>query len=534
LQQALQAHREGVQLLRQLAKKMQVAAVAAVCGGKLGVLGCRLPPPHPWLQHALPQQQLVMMVQQDVSHSTTSAPPHTPPPASTGAPVGCCGDSGVTGDVDIGAHEVRGSAAGGSRHPVLLWQPVGPLAPLLQELPSYVSVPIAAAAVPIGNQQVPDTFADVCLAAVLHQQQQEDLPSASGGCASAAGSSSSSSCGGSGCRLVMVPAHSVVLSSRCTYFEALLSSRWQQEQPPELHQAPTHAPAAGACAEPASSAGDPCAARGVQVDAVDRVAEEGSSGELQHRRMRLLVVPGADAATLTTLQRWLYTGQLEHRLLPSVVAGSLQHQERCSCAPAHVHKERQVEEQRAAGAPSSEAADEDAAAACVPGSGRRDKEQQQSCDLEGPSTAACSNGAPTLEVAGNALEQPADLDEQCAHLPQDTEEWPVLEGAVLAPCVSCAPATTFLRLWQVCDLLLLPQLQQQCAAAVAAELQQLPGRCLVTLLRLALEVGAAPAAEEVLARLQQLHGPAEDTAAVTGGWAAAVRAAAGRTLQDIA
>jgi hypothetical protein len=66
----------------------------------------------------------------------------------------------------------------------------------------------------------------------------------------------------------------------------------------------------------------------------------------------------------------------------------------------------------------------------------------------------------------------------------------------------CHTCRTLLRLWRCADLLLLPQLQEQCLAAVeVAAVQLLPCCCCLTLLQDCCQLGVPPAADYIISGL---------------------------------
>jgi hypothetical protein len=250
---------------------------------------------------------------------------------------------------------------------------------------------------------VGDSFADVYLAAPVsmagssgrkHLQHACSSVSAISAQQEAVGVLLDSGAGSTGLRegsgqvqYAFLPAHRVILSGCCPYFEALLSDRWHHEEymPP------------------------------VQAGSLQEGPAQHASAQAQQQQAqaaRVVLVPEADIHVAAALQHFLYTGTLQVQLPAQVLntAGE----------PAHAAA---VAEVRSIG---------------------------------------CSTG--------------------------------------------CHQARTLLRLWRCAELLLLPQLQLLCVAAVATAAWQLNIGCCLVLLADCCQLGVPAAAEGLLAVLTHRAG----------------------------
>jgi hypothetical protein len=179
-----------------------------------------------------------------------------------------------------------------------------------------------------------------------------------------------------------LPAHRVILSGCCPYFEALLSDRWHHQE----YVLP------------------------MQAGSLQEGSAQHASAQAQQQQAqaaRVVLVPEADIHVAAALQHFLYTGTLQVQLPAQVLT--------------------------TAGAAAHAAA------------------------VAGVRSSGCSAG--------------------------------------------CHQARTLLRLWRCAELLLLPQLQTLCVAAVAAAAWQLDVGCCLVLLADCCQLGVPAAADGLLAAL---------------------------------
>lgn len=189
-----------------------------------------------------------------------------------------------------------------------------------------------------------------------------------------------------------LPAHRVILSGCCPYFEALLSDRWHHEE---------YMP--------------PMQAGSLQDGSAQHASAQAQQQQQQAQAARVVLVPEADIHVAAALQHFLYTGTLQVQLPTQVLR----------TAGAAAHAAAAAEEVRSNG---------------------------------------CSAG--------------------------------------------CHQARTLLRLWRCAELLLLPQLQALCVAAVAAAAWQLDIGCCFVLLADCCQLGVPAAADGLLAALTYRAGEA--------------------------
>lgn len=229
---------------------------------------------------------------------------------------------------------------------------------------------------------------------------------------------------------VFLPAHRVLLSASCQYFEALFSSRW--------HPTSTHAPMSSdpPCTLSAMSA----VTAPVGVSQAAPTAAEGLPAIHQQKLLPVVIVPDADAYVAAAMLRWLYTGHLQFDL-----PGIPQHQgsTREECATLHLGLRNHQ--------------------------GGLDSHQSEH-------GASNRNG--------------------------DTS----IHGGATVVCRWCHSCRSSLRLWHCAELLLLPQLQQQCLQYVTdSSLDRLPCGCLLTLLQDAVTLGVPQVAEQVFQVILQQY-----------------------------
>jgi hypothetical protein len=229
------------------------------------------------------------------------------------------------------------------------------------------------------------SFADVYMAAPATLAHMSGSHSAAASTMQQQSLGSGSSTSGHG-ELVyaFLPAHRVILSGCCPYFEALLSDRWHHEEQQLLPRQAHHSTLQQQQQAPAGA--------------------------------RVVLVPEADIHVAAALQHYLYTNSLRVQLpAETAMAG----------------------------------------------------------------TAGTATGVPTST------------------------------GAVIrlsGCCAGCHTARTLLRLWRCAELLLLPQLQALCLAAIEAAAWQLDTRCCLVLLADCCHLGVPAAADGVLAVLLQTAG----------------------------
>ena len=247
-----------------------------------------------------------------------------------------------------------------------------------------------------------------------------------------------------------LPCHSVVLASRCPYFEALCSRRWQGGASFSAsswdHGLSSSSSSSNNCRGSSSSSSSPCACA-----AGEHHNHRHQEQQQQQRQLRVLTVPEADAEVAAVLLHWLYTDEL-----PKISAFCA-----CDLAPSIFHPQH-----------------------------RHQQQQEQQHEEEQGKRFRRDGRKPTSKARPEG-----DLEED---MPQ--------EQLCCSCCVECHAVRVLLRLWRCCELLLLPQLQQQCLGEVQLQLQQLPGSCCVLLLQDCYNLGAAEAAEGVWQRLLAMYG----------------------------
>lgn len=373
-----QTARQQLHKLGMLARKLQLPLLAALTRGNRPQPGQRLPDLHLSFAALLPHQVVLsggscacqqhppQQQDQQESVSVQQAPKQVHPSSTEYLDLLAACTAANHAGVAL-CYDAAGPAAGGSSNGAAvssgLQAPCGLLTGLAGGLPEACFADVYMAA-PANLVHTPGSHS----AAPTLQQQ----------------SLGSGSAPGQGeLVLAFLPAHRVILSGCCPYFEALLSDRWQHEEQHVHGPRHTH-----------STPGQQANAAGAQV----------------------ALVPEADIHVAAALQHYLYTNSLKVQL------------------PA-----------------------------------------------ETAMMAAAGTAAGARVGTGGVIR---------------------LNGC----CAGCHTARTLLRLWRCAELLLLPQLQALCLAAVEAAASQLDTRCCLVVLADCCHLGVPAAADGLLAVLMQTAG----------------------------
>jgi hypothetical protein len=202
------------------------------------------------------------------------------------------------------------------------------------------------------------------------------------------------------------------------------------------------------------------------------VEQQQEQQQQQQQSLRVLVVPEADSYVAAVLLHWLYTDELPARIPAGCCGLQTSYGQVAPCNHQQQQQQRLHHHQQQHGKEVGE-----------------DEEQWKAVPVS-LSKRHAGNGGNSEEPAAEYKQQQQQQQEQ---------------QSCCDCCDACHAVRVLLRLWHCCELLLLPQLQQQCLAEVQLQLQQLPGSCCLVLLQDCVSLGVAEAAEGLWRRLLTMY-----------------------------